>query len=90
MASSITIPEVKRLVKKKVFQSTGASLKLTDMKIQKVLERPDNSIAAIWFTVYHVQSGIIFYLIDWDKSIIYITVERQRDWHGEIKFDGRY
>ena len=90
MASSMTIPEVKRLIKKKIFQATGASIRLTEMKIFNILERPDNSIAAVWFTVYHVKCGIISYLIDWDKCMIYITVERQRDYHGEIKFDGRY
>lgn len=90
MASSMTIPEVKRLIKKKIFQATGASIRLTGMKISKILERPDNSIAVIWFEVYHVKCGIISYLIDWDRNIISITVERQRDYHGEIKFDGRY
>lgn len=90
MASSMTIPEIKRLIKKKIFQATGASIRLTEMKISNILERPDNSIAAIWFEVYHVKCGIISYLIDWDRKMISITVERNRTYHGEIRFDGRY
>ena len=90
MASSITIPEAESLIQRVIKQATGATLHKKDINIDKILERPDNTIASIWFHTYSINQGAIIYLIDWDRNMITFDNCRNRELHGEIRFNGRY
>ena len=90
MAQSMTIPEIRHLVKRTLLRATGLQISIKDIDIRKVLTRDNDSIAASWFNSNSMYAGAMCYLIDWDNNMIYITNDRNRILHGEIKFDGRY
>lgn len=90
MAQSMTIPEIKHLVQKVMLRATGMRVAIKDIDIRKVLIRDNDTIAAIWFNSNSMCAGAMCYLIDWDKNTIYITNDRNRILHGEIRFNGRY